>query len=193
MGIIGMLHEWDLVQSSRTLLRNISSGWRNNRYSLQTKLFQLPNNEIVEVKYKFIPQRKSTSYLFEIHIEDNQYQVELMEHNEHSMRVAIDGCCRSYTVCNDNRNPDRIEIQSKIWGSVSLIKKNRLLLNDEDEEELEGDIISPMPARILEIHVNDGEKVEQGKSLLTVESMKMQSTYQAPLSGIVRLFVKKDQ
>jgi len=50
-----------------------------------------------------------------------------------------------------------------------------------------------MPARVLEVTVEDGVQVKTGDLLLVVESMKMQNSYRAPCDGRLRLFVRADQ
>ncbi|HLO90726.1 MAG TPA: biotin carboxylase N-terminal domain-containing protein [Lentimicrobium sp.] len=54
-----------------------------------------------------------------------------------------------------------------------------------------GDIISPMPGKVLSIKVNEGVRVEKGDLLMVIEAMKMENNILAPYSGIVdKLMVK---
>lgn len=56
------------------------------------------------------------------------------------------------------------------------------------EEEDKGDkqILAPMPGLILEIHVQEGEQVEKGASLVTLEAMKMENVLKSPADGVVQ-------
>jgi acetyl-CoA/propionyl-CoA carboxylase biotin carboxyl carrier protein len=43
-----------------------------------------------------------------------------------------------------------------------------------------GGVLSPMPGTVLSVHVEDGQSVEAGQALVTVEAMKMEYTLVAP-------------
>lgn len=49
-----------------------------------------------------------------------------------------------------------------------------------------GEVGSPMPGRVLAVHVREGEVVEAGAQLLTLEAMKMETVVRAPIAGTVR-------
>ncbi|TNE61343.1 MAG: acetyl/propionyl/methylcrotonyl-CoA carboxylase subunit alpha [Alphaproteobacteria bacterium] len=55
----------------------------------------------------------------------------------------------------------------------------------DDEMEGPGTIVSPMPGKILEIKVKNGDAVEKGQPLLIMEAMKMEQTITAPRAGTV--------
>ncbi len=48
-----------------------------------------------------------------------------------------------------------------------------------------GDILSPMPGRIIAVEVAKGQSVTKGQKLLTLEAMKMEHTLTAPFDGVV--------
>lgn len=52
-------------------------------------------------------------------------------------------------------------------------------------EEQEGDVVSPMPGRVVKILVNEGDLVEMGQDLIIVEAMKMENRISAPYAGQV--------
>lgn len=49
----------------------------------------------------------------------------------------------------------------------------------------DGVILSPMPGRIIAVHVAAGERVAKGQKLLTLEAMKMEHSLTAPFDGMV--------
>jgi 3-methylcrotonyl-CoA carboxylase alpha subunit len=49
----------------------------------------------------------------------------------------------------------------------------------------DGDILSPMPGRIIAVDVAAGDPVVKGQKLLTLEAMKMEHSLTAPFDGIV--------
>ena len=48
-----------------------------------------------------------------------------------------------------------------------------------------GEINSPMPGLIVAVQVVEGDQVEQGQTVVILESMKMQNELKAPISGTV--------
>ncbi len=48
-----------------------------------------------------------------------------------------------------------------------------------------GTISSPIPGKVVSIHVSVGDSVEEGSVLMILEAMKMQNEVQAPISGTV--------
>ena len=49
----------------------------------------------------------------------------------------------------------------------------------------DGDILSPMPGRIIAVEVAAGQAVTKGQKLLTLEAMKMEHSLTAPFDGVV--------
>jgi pyruvate carboxylase subunit B len=55
----------------------------------------------------------------------------------------------------------------------------------------EGDVTTPMPAKVVDIKVKVGDKVNEGDVVAVVEAMKMQNEIHAPISGTVKaIYVK---
>lgn len=48
-----------------------------------------------------------------------------------------------------------------------------------------GNIVSPMPGKVLKINVSAGEKVKKGQVLMVVEAMKMENNILSPADGVV--------
>jgi len=49
----------------------------------------------------------------------------------------------------------------------------------------DGDILSPMPGKVIAVEVAQGQQVTKGQKLLTLEAMKMEHTLTAPFDGMV--------
>lgn len=47
-------------------------------------------------------------------------------------------------------------------------------------------ITTPMPGKVVAVHVEEGQAVEAGAGLVVVEAMKMENELRAPKAGIVR-------
>ncbi len=55
----------------------------------------------------------------------------------------------------------------------------------------DGRVKAPIPGLIARLHVDVGQAVEGGQSLLVLEAMKMENEIRAPKSGVVRQVVVK--
>lgn len=51
--------------------------------------------------------------------------------------------------------------------------------------EVSGNITADMPGKILKIPVEEGQEVEEGTTLIILESMKMENSIKSPLGGTV--------
>ena len=73
---------------------------------------------------------------------------------------------------------------------------SRLLQDPEAAEEIagpgteggeeDGIVTTPMPGKIVAVHVKEGDRVEKGQPLVVVEAMKMQNDLCAGVSGVVK-------
>ena len=49
----------------------------------------------------------------------------------------------------------------------------------------DGAILAPMPGKVIDVDVSEGETVATGQKLLTLEAMKMEHSLTAPFDGVV--------
>ncbi|MEM0262735.1 MAG: biotin/lipoyl-containing protein, partial [Saccharolobus sp.] len=58
----------------------------------------------------------------------------------------------------------------------------------------EGEIISPLFGRVVKIRVKEGDAVNKGQPLLSIEAMKAETIISSPIGGIVqKIMVKEGQ
>tara|TARA_Y100000590_G_scaffold99448_1_gene113074 strand:+ start:95 stop:487 length:393 start_codon:yes stop_codon:yes gene_type:complete len=98
-------------------------------------------------------------------VDGESFEVEL-EKIEDAWRVIIDGSQFEVQIEQERSSPKR-EGRSRNSSSRS------------------GNISSPIPGKVVSIHVSVGDQVEEGAVLLILEAMKMQNEVQAPISGTV--------
>ncbi|MBS65599.1 MAG: acetyl-CoA carboxylase biotin carboxyl carrier protein subunit [Euryarchaeota archaeon] len=98
-------------------------------------------------------------------VDGESFEVEL-EKIEDAWKVSIDGSQFEVQVGQERGSPKR-ESRSRNSSSRS------------------GNISSPIPGKVVSIHVSVGDQVEEGAVLLILEAMKMQNEVQAPISGTV--------
>ena len=49
----------------------------------------------------------------------------------------------------------------------------------------DGNILAPMPGKVIAVDVAEGQQVEAGQRLLVLEAMKMEHALTAPFAGVV--------
>ncbi len=87
--------------------------------------------------------------------------------------------------------PTTIEVRA--WGLTFLLIRPDALAGETVVAAGSGRIVAPMPGRVLDIFVKDGQMVAVGDPLLTLEAMKMEQRLTAPVAGRVSaLHVQKE-
>jgi len=71
----------------------------------------------------------------------------------------------------------------EIMDSVARYRKNR---GNNDIEEDQSSIFSPMPGKVVKIPIEVGDNVEYGQTLIIISAMKMESEYKAKKNGKVK-------
>ena len=84
-------------------------------------------------------------------------------------------------------HPEKIAGKEEVSGEA--------FQSQSEENTKRGNIMaSPMPGNILEVLVNEGDKVKKGDALVILESMKMENEIPSEFSGkVVRVYVKKGE
>jgi len=102
------------------------------------------------------------------------HEIDLLPYLDHNWRVffscSFDPETRTATVFHDGE-----ATQFRAWRAEG----------EGGEAGGSGTIQSPMPGRIIAVHVAAGDSVAKGQKLLTLEAMKMEHTLTAPFDGTV--------
>lgn len=75
---------------------------------------------------------------------------------------------------------------NKGWW-LGLPKRSPLVLKHEAGEDVvaSGNVVSPMPGKVVDVFVRAGDTVEKGQKLLILGAMKIEHTMKAPKAGVV--------
>lgn len=97
---------------------------------------------------------------------------------------------KTYKIDNVNYEGHTIEFtMNGIWHSVEVKDDQELLLDrlgfKTGAAVTEGILKAPMPGKILEIMVSEGDKVEKDQPLAILEAMKMENELKAPVTGTI--------
>ncbi len=104
-----------------------------------------------------------------------RYPVEIVSRQQNAYEILINGVGYSFSV----ETPFSLN-RKKLLATMNPTTKNEI-------------IKAPMPGRILEIMVTQGQSVNCGDALLVLEAMKMQNTIISHTKGIIsNIIIKPD-
>ena len=185
--IAAMLYDWSERKQLEPFTHSLN-GWRNVSY--QPQFFELEYAEGKQkVEYSYQQQNK-----FEVAVGESKYAVELALINGHEMTIIIDEHRQRFYVA---RNNNQIFVQHPSEGTYRFKEVPRFV--EPGASQTKSGYIAPMPGEIIKVLVKAGDKVQAGKGLLVMSSMKMETTIEAHSDGEVedvfvteKLFVEAD-
>jgi propionyl-CoA carboxylase alpha chain len=159
-------------RAGATVLPSVPSGWRNNPADPQIVDFKGPYGA-VRVAYRF--DRRGAS----VAVDGGELAPFHHRVEGDAVDVEFAGRRRSYTVTSRGMTH---EVDGPL-GGVDLVELERhpSLAAPADP----GSLHAPMPGRVLQVLVGEGDHVTAGQSLLVMEAMKMEHTLRAPVAGVV--------
>ncbi len=121
-----------------------------------------------------------TASQFEINVMGGQFTVSDLNLTDGILGFTLDGLTSHMFA-----EIDDTEVTLIIGADTVKVSRHARDGGADDVADGSGTIIAPMPGKILDIKVSDGETVEKGQALLVMEAMKMEQTISAPRDGIV--------
>ncbi|MCK4514854.1 MAG: biotin/lipoyl-binding protein, partial [Spirochaetaceae bacterium] len=128
-------------------------------------------------------------------IEGNSYTFVVRRVGPAAYRILVDGA-ESTVSSVHNEDESRLEISGERY-SIQTIQRGDALQCEVDgipyllEMESGGAVRAPSPAIVLAAHVQEGQAVEKGQRLISLEAMKMEMIIESPTAGVVREIVVK--
>ena len=123
---------------------------------------------------------------FTINDEQRDYSFIVQDNGRRLLRIGH----KLYQI--DNVTVDNRTVEFTIngrWCRVDVRDERDLLLDEmgfKTAAEIgEGELKAPMPGKILEIMVEEGDEVELGDPVAILEAMKMENELKAPVAGVV--------
>ena len=136
-------------------------------------------------------------------INDQQYEIEINDEGE----VLVNGERRDvdflnlggslFSVITENKSLEAVIDDDE--GRIAVMMGGRLFETQVLDERAmlmmqrrggqiasSGEMRAPMPGLIVEVTVGTEQAVEQGDTLIILESMKMQNELKSPIAGVVR-------
>ncbi len=112
-----------------------------------------------------------------IKIDKDTYSL-LYKGKSYDLKVVSENDIRKYSIKHKFNHYD-----VEIMDSVARYRKNR---GNNDIEEDQSSISSPMPGKVVKIPIEVGDNVETGQTLIIISAMKMESEYKAKKDGRIK-------
>jgi len=77
-----------------------------------------------------------------------------------------------------------VEYKFSIESISSYLR--RKLLSTENNANIQNVLKAPIPGKVIDIYVSEGDLINANEPIINIESMKMQNEYSLPINGIVR-------
>ena len=157
----------------RVVVPDVPSGWRNNYHTPQSVEYVFGERE-VRVDYRHLGADRFTVWTGEearnVRVVSWEPPLVTLEEGAHRWRarISVDG--------------DRTYVHTSQF-SIGLVRKPRF--PDKSQAVPPGGCVAPMPGKIIELRVAEGDSVQAGQVLMIMEAMKMEHSVTAPQDGTV--------
>lgn len=180
--VAAMLYDWHQRKEQQVFAHSLN-GWRNISYQPQTYLIESGSDKI-SISYDAISNDR-----FEVYSNENVRDVALISVSGHQLTCVIDGYRQSYYIA---QSAGEIFVQSGAYGTFRFRAVPRF--TEPGAALAQGGYAAPMPGEVVKVLVQPGDKVQAGKGLLVMSSMKMETTIEAHSDGEVEeVFVTDKQ
>jgi len=115
---------------------------------------------------------------FRFRIQDNNYNVKIVSHENSKIELEVNGTAYSVTM------KDEIK-KSKTPTLVRSASKNPSVPLKMSSNAGKAKIVAPIPGVVMSIDVKVGDVIKVGDRLLVLEAMKMENEIFAPSDGVV--------
>ena len=128
---------------------------------------------------------KSENGEFNFFVGDKEYEASLLAMEYGILEVGINGQENIFFISKDEKGQGYVSYN----GFIFEIKRNDILVQEDVFGTLDvagkdgGEIVSPMPGKVIKINVKKGKAVKKGDVLMVVEAMKMENNIVAPKDG----------
>ncbi|PCI47766.1 MAG: methylcrotonoyl-CoA carboxylase, partial [Alphaproteobacteria bacterium] len=152
---------------------DFSDGWRMN-LNLKTTLTFIDHDDMREISVTY----RENDFL--LSIEGEERAVQIIRHDGTHLDIMIGGHKVSAQVIQNGQD-------FTIFHGATVSHLHHYLpgAEGEDEDGGNGVITTPMPGKVTQVMVKDGDIVAQGQPLMILEAMKMEHTIKAQISGMV--------
>ena len=125
--------------------------------------------------------------LYRVSVDGNEFFVDGKKTGRTNYSLIVDN--RSFEIEVDNAEDEyRVLVDGRNYH-VNLVDERRVRVGGTQSDlQLQGRqrVSVPMPGKVIEVLVSEGDNVEKGQGLVIVEAMKMENEVRSPVTGEVK-------
>lgn len=171
--IVAALADQQTRDRDRVILPTVPSGWRNNYHTPQWVEYATGQRDL-RVEYRHLGNN-----CFQVWVGGEERDVRVIAWEPPRLCFEEGGHRRDARVTYDG---DRTYVHTSDFN-IGLLRKPRFA--DKSLAIPAGGCVAPMPGKVVELRVSEGDLVQAGQVLLIMEAMKMEHTVTAPRDGTV--------
>ncbi len=161
-------------RAEASMLKTISSGWRNNPSMMQQVRCTHGGEDVIA---RYLRNRDGG---FTYDVDGQSGAVRIIRSGDGRIELEIDGVQRTFSVVSVGLN----HWVQGATGEVRLVEIPRF--PEPEREEVAGGYLAPMPGKIVALNVEPGQTVSTGQVLIVLEAMKMEHRIICTEDGTVK-------
>lgn len=175
------LSGWYQRNIKRSLLRSISSGWRNSDYQPQQLKLQIDDQEHL-FRYRF------QDGFFQVEVDEWQANASIDMTSEGTFQIDLEGILQAVPLAWED-DICHLQVEGRRIAVVTLPR-----FPERKTVAVKGGLVSPMPCQVFKLLVAKGDAVAPGAPVAVLVSMKMENTLYADTGGTVsEVYVQEGQ
>jgi 3-methylcrotonyl-CoA carboxylase alpha subunit len=158
-----------------------SDGWRLNHDNSRCLLLRQADGKANSVRIS------GDASGFHFQLDDERHEARLIRSQDRLVRIALDGAEHDAWLwrCGDNVQAT-LDNEAFNFALTGPFATQGAAMADEARHP-----VSPMPGRVVAVHVGKGDAVQPGHALVVLEAMKMEFTVKAAVAGRVEKLLCK--
>jgi propionyl-CoA carboxylase alpha chain len=169
------LADQTLRRHTTRALGTIPSGWRNNPSAFQETRYRRGGHEIT---VGYLRQRDGS---YDCALDGIEAKARLLRAAPPALELEIDGRRRTFRV---TRGIGNVVYVQDAHGEIRLEELPRFP-EPETATITAGGYSAPMPGKVIDVRVSVGDTIAKGRTLVTMEAMKMEHQLTASTDGVV--------
>ncbi|MCB0822874.1 MAG: acetyl-CoA carboxylase biotin carboxylase subunit [Bacteroidales bacterium] len=146
--------------------------------------------DLMDIKVNVDDQTMSVRILNDGHgainfrVTGKEYKTELRSMQENNLELIVDGHSMVFYISRDKLGRGFVSYN----GHIFTVARHDVLPSEDylgtgEIGGKDGEIVSPMPGKVIKINIKNGAKVKKGDVLMIVEAMKMENNILSPRDG----------
>ena len=114
-------------------------------------------------------------------VDGESFQPKVQPLGQGRYKVSLDGTTYDFTIRNGRVSEGPRPLDLEVRRARPLLERSSAAGRKKD-----GKVKPPMPGKVVEVKVKEGQTVAEGEVLVVLEAMKMQNDLKSPLGGTVK-------